>query len=265
MKYTLNNNLKTHYLTILEKEDKVTAKELKEFLALYEKESQGRIIFSPNHLLELYLYQYYIGSEGFEITDMKMHAIYRLMADKYSKKDRVQEAIEFFEKSLAANPLDIETRSGLAKVYRRTGKWDLLYKTAEELYPFCYTTSDLSRYYRILGEYYLETYKPEVSVAAYTYSNFFNPTETAEKEIRFLEKALNKKFAFNNIQELQNILMKEGIPLGGKNETLGILYKTGMLELEKNNTEYACYLLLFLYQLTKDEETGEILKKFNLV
>ena len=187
------------------------------------------------------------------------------MADKYSKKDRVQEAIEFFEKSLAVNPLDIETRSGLAKVYRRTGKWDLLYKTAEELYPFCYTTSDLSRYYRILGEYYLETYKPEVSVAAYTYSNFFNQTETADKEIRFLEKAMNKKFAFNNIQDLQNILMKEVIPLGGKNETLGILYKTGMLELEKNNTEYACYLLLFLYQLTKDEETGEILKNFNLV
>jgi tetratricopeptide (TPR) repeat protein len=234
-------------------------------LALYEKEFQDKIVFSPNHLLEIYLYQYYIGGEEFEVTDMKIHALYRQLADKFSKKDRVYEAIEIYEKSLAINPLDIETRSELAKLYRRTGKWDLLFKTAEEMYPFCYTISDLSRYYRILGEYYLETYKPEVSAAAYTYSNYFHPTETAGKEILFLEKALNKKFAFENIQELQNILMNENIPLNGKNETLGLLYKTGMLELDKNNTEYACCLLMFLYQLTKDEETGEILKQFNLI
>jgi tetratricopeptide (TPR) repeat protein len=234
-------------------------------LTLYEKECQGKTIFSPNHLLEIYLYQYYIGGEEFEVTDMKIHALYRQLADNYSRKDRAYEAIAICEKSLAINPLDIETRSELAKLYRRTGKLEQLLKTAEEMYPFCYTISDLSRYYRILGEYYLGTYKPEVSVAAYTYSNYFYPTETADKEILFLEKALNKKFAFDNIQELQNTLKNEKIPLNGKSETLGLLYKTGMLELEKNNTEYACYLLMFLYQLTKDEEVGKILKKLKLV
>lgn len=249
-----------HYL--YENLEKVTAKELKDFINLWEKEKQGdtAVFFCPNHPFEIYLYEYDFEGRVYDILDWKLHLLYGKLAERYRKRDDREGALSSYEKALAYNPLDVEILYGLARLYRDIGNWDMLYKTAERMYPYCYTRSDMSKYYRLLGLYYLETYQPDISEAVYEYSNYYYPNEAAAKEMEFFEKALKRKRQAREFSKLQEILKEKGIPTLPRQETLGLLYKVAQRELERNNLDYARYLFLFLYQLTEDEETGRILK-----
>ncbi|BCJ99827.1 tetratricopeptide repeat protein [Anaerocolumna chitinilytica] len=259
----MKSELEEKYHYLYENLQKAPLKELKEFVKAWEvsENKKDTPYFSPNHLLELYIYEYKVQGEKFEILDWKLHLIYRELAERYTKKDDLAMALSYYEKALDFNPVDVEVIYGLAHLYRNSGNFDMLYQTAVRMYPFCYTRSDMSKYYRLLGMFYLETYQPELAEALYEYSEYYYPNEVASKEIEFLEKALKRKHQEREISELQEILKKKSIPVIPRQETMGLLYKTAQLELGRNNTEYARFLFLFLYQLTGDEEAGEILTR----
>lgn len=251
--------LEKQYNYLYENLENATLKELKDFLDNWEKEKKNSDFFCPNHPFEIYLYEFERKDAGYDLLDWKLHLLYRELAERYKKRDDRVMALYYYEKALACNPLDVEVLYGLAHLYRNTGNWDMLYKTAERMYPYCYTRADMSKYYRLLGLYFLETYQPDLSEAAYEYSNYYFPNETADKEMKFLEKALKRKRQARELSKLQEILKEKGIPIVPRQETLGLLYQAGKLELGRNNLDYARYLFLFLYQLTGDEEAGEIL------
>ncbi len=255
--------LEEKYRYFLENLQEISLKELREFIKAWEKTKSEKDVpgFSPNHPLEVYLYKYKVQGEKYEILDWKLHLIYRELAERYKKKDDLAMALSAYKKALDLNPVDVEIIYELAHLYRNTGDFDMLYQTAERMYPFCYTRSDMSKYYRLLGMYYLETYKPELAEALYEYSEYYYPNEIASKEMEFLEKALKRKHQEREISELQELLKEKSIPVVPRQETLGFLYKVAKMELDRNNTEYAKYLFLFLYQLTGDEEAGEILNR----
>lgn len=255
--------LKNKYNYLYENLENATIKELKDFLGQWEElaDKSRKTYFCPNHPLEIYLYELERKGEEYDILEWKLHLLYRELAERYIKRNDREYALSFYEKALCYNPLDVEILYGLACLYRNTGNWDMLYKTAVRMYPYCYTRSDMSRYYRLLGTYYLEIYEPDLAEAVYEYSNLYYPSEAADKEIEFLEKALKRKRQFREMDRLQEILKEKGLPLAPRDKTLGLLYKVGKLELERNNLDYARYLFLFLYQLTGDEEAGQILKE----
>ncbi|SHO46107.1 tetratricopeptide repeat protein [Anaerocolumna xylanovorans] len=261
MKVRQMEEIEKQYHYLYENLEKITIKELKDFLNLWEKEEQRdkAVFFCPNHFFEIYLYEYDFKGREYDILDWKLHLLYRELAERYRKKDDGERALSFYEKALVCNPLDVEILYGLARLYRDTGNWDMLYKTAERMYPYCYTRSDMSKYYRLLGLYYLETYQPDISEAVYEYSNYYYPNEAASKEMEFFEKALKRKRQVREFSKLQEILEEKGIPSVPRQETLGLLYKAAKMELDRNNLDYARYLFLFLYQLTGDEETERIL------
>lgn len=259
----MKSELEEKYHYLYENLQKVSLKELKEFVKAWEMTDNKKDIpcFSPNHLLEVYLYEYKVQGEKFEILDWKIHLIYRELAERYTKKDDLAMALSYYEKALDFNPVDVELIYGLAHLYRNSGNFDMLYQTAVRMYPFCYSRSDMSKYYRLLGMFFLETYQPELAEALYEYSEYYYPNDAAYKEIEFLEKALKRKHRAREISELQEILKKNSIPVFPRQETLGLLYKTAQLELGRDNTEYARFLFIFLYQLTGDEEVEEILNR----
>ena len=133
-------------------------------------------------------------------------------------------------------------------------------KIADAMYPFCYTRNDIAAYYRFLGCYYLEGYKPDMAEALYQYSNFFYETEMAREELVFLAAARKKEIKSASAEKLQKYLAENKIYVMPKQETLGILYQVAKKEWVADNKAYAKILFLYLYQLTADEEVKHYLQ-----
>lgn len=250
------------YEEVIENTADLHTKQLSEFIEQCEAIHSGYegSWLSPNHNLEIYLCEYFIQMEGYSCTQYKIHELYRKLAEKFIEEDNAEEAMKAFEKSLNWNPVDLDTRFAFAKLYRDLGDWECYLKTVQDSYPFCYSRSDMAKYYRDLGCYYLEIYRPEIAEALYTYSNLFYMSDMAENEISFLETALKRERRQYSYEDLQQILAKEGIPEHPDKSTLALLYRVGKLEQENGNPAYAKYLYVFLYQLTRDEEIEQILK-----
>ena len=77
------------------------------------------------------------------------------------------------------------------------------FEYAQKTYNFCCTRSELATYYRNVGWYYLEKYKPEVSVACYMYSNLFEKSEQNENiSWKWLHKRVIRTLALKKSKRL---------------------------------------------------------------
>lgn len=233
---------------------------LKETLEEY-KHLLGKA-YSFNHILEVYYYDYFIGKgKNIEHTPINISAYYRLDGFLKMELSRYADAAGAYETALLWNPVDLDSLLQLGELYKRLGRKEKCLSITKQLYPYCCTRAALSRYYRNLGYYFLESYQPDSAAALYIYSNIFYKSRQADKELAYLEKALKRPVPDLSIQELQAALKKEAVPIGPHPDTLGITYRAGQLELEKGNKDNARDCFTMVYDLTLDEEIKELLSQ----
>ena len=225
-------------------------------------DKQDKITVSLNHISEAFLYEYYVA-KGREFTypeqdEAKPHKdkARELMADGDVKGAQQEWIKAYFE-----NPVDMESILYIISCCKQLGDVDGEYSYTTESYNYCCTRAEMAAYYRNLGWYYLEKYDPDLASACYMYSQLFDETKQAEEEMKFLEKALNKKIDKKTLEELHDILKKNDIPTQANPVTLALLYKAGG-EAEAAG-EYGqaldCYSMV--YDLTQDEEVAERIEK----
>lgn len=264
-----------------EKINSLSATEAESYIEELEEEvlQESNVWFSPNHELEVYLYGYYVTKDAYQISEVPFHLFYADLAKKWlaegvsekklsqtevvdeQETDYGQKAMQAYTAALTYNPVDVEILTELATLYRTQKNWESMLGTAQRMYPFIFTRKDMAVYYRFLGTYYLEIYKPELSEMVYAYSKLFYKSEQADADIHYLEEAMDRPMKQLNPQEMQQELQNASIPVQPKNETLGILYHTAKKSLEDDNTEYAKQLFTCLYQLTQDPEVENILRE----
>ena len=158
------------------------------------------------HISEVFLYEYYcLGDDEYEIsnedtlTPHKEKAKEQLLAGNYSGAQQ-----EWLSAHLE-NPVDMETILGIILCCKQLGDADGEYSYTTESYNYCCTRAELAAYYRNLGWYYLEKYKPEVAAACYLYSKYFEDSQQADAELEFLEKAIGKKVADKDLDQIQHL------------------------------------------------------------
>lgn len=216
---------------------------------------------SFNHILETYYYAYFLKDVSkIKYTDYNINAMYRLLGFALMKVNRLDEAIMAYNHGLDWNPVDLDTLLQLGELYKMTNNIKSLRKVSFEAYNFCCTRATLARFYRNLGYYYLEQYKPEIARALYMYSNIYFQTENADNELKFINQATKEDNNYT-LKELQSILENEKIPLGPNSDTLGITYRVGQIEMDNKNFENAADCFAMVYDLTMDEEVEALLKK----
>ena len=216
--------------------------------------------YSFNHILETYYYAYFLKDVSrLNYTDYNINAMYRLFGFALLKVNRLDEAIMAYNNGLDWNPVDLDTLLQLGELYKMTGNIKSLRKVSFEAYKFCCSRATLARFYRNLGYYYLESYKPEIARALYLYSNIYFETENATNELSFIADSLKDTKNDLSLKELQDILTKENIPLGPDSDTLGITYRVGQLEMDNKNYENAADCFAMVYDLTMDEEVKVLL------
>ena len=222
---------------------------------------ENRDWFCPNHPLEVLFYTYFQKKELEELSEIGMHKMYYELARRKREEGSFIEARDYYIEAMKYNPVDLDILFNLATCYRELEEYEKVKEMAFELYFYCFTPMDIAWFYRLLGNYYLEKMKPQIAKNLYDYSNLFYETESANKEIDYLKKAMGKKLNEASILEIQENLTKESIPTKVNAKTLAFVYKVAMQAIEVGNLPYGKQLLIFLYEMTGDLKVKEELDK----
>ena len=216
--------------------------------------------FCPNHPLEVPFYTYFQKKELKELSEIGMHKMYHELARRKAEEESFNIAKPFYLQAIKYNPVDLDILFDLAICYREIGDYINFRKTTMELYSYCFTRVDIAWFYRLLGNYYVEKMNPQIAKNLYEYSNLFFETEAAKKEIEYLQDAMKKKLKNSSIEEIQESLQKEEIPVKICPKTLAFVYKVAKQSIKNENLPYAKQLLSFLYEATGDQEVKEELE-----
>ena len=212
------------------------------------------------HISEVFLYEYFcLGDDEYEISDVdtltphKVKAKELLLAGDYAKSQQEWLGAHF------ENPVDMEAILGVILCCKQLGDAEGEHSYTTESYDYCCTRAELAAYYRNMGWYYLEKYKPEVAAACYMYSKYFEESQQADAELEFLEKAVGKKLTGKDISEIQKILEDNSIPTQANPVTLALLYKAAQEAYETGALDQALDCYKMVYDLTADEEVGKLI------
>lgn len=223
-------------------------------------------LFSFNHILEAYYFRY------FKKADIEIHyapfnigAFYRFYGYILIRLENYKDAITAYENALDWNPVDLDSLFQLSELYKKTKDLKNTKEITLEAYNYCCSRATMAHFYRNLGFYYLESYQPETATALYIYSTIFAPSESAGRDLEYLEKALKRPTPDLSVAELQEILEKNKIPTGPNPDTVGITFRTGQLELENKHYETARDCFMLVYDLTLDKETRNILDSLSKI
>lgn len=226
------------------------------------EEDEDTIFLSLNHVLEFYIYNYYFKPvKEVKTADICYNEYLRTYGFILAHLERYEEAEKVHKEAIKWNPVDLDSILGLAEVYKRSGNLEEYLKITKQAYRFCCTRATMARYYRNLGFYFVEKYKPDVARALYVYSNIYFQTENADNELKYLEEALKDKTPDYDVKTLQKILTDNEIELGPDSDTVGIIYRVGQILLDEGDKKSAIDCFSIVYDITQDEECEKMLKQ----
>lgn len=229
------------------------------------EEDENTIFLSLNHVLEFYIYSYYFKPvKEVQAADIRYNEYFRTYGVILAHLERYEEAEKAQKEAIKWNPVDLDSILALAEVYKHQEKLEEYLKVTKQAYRFCCTRATMARYYRNLGFYYTEKYKPDIARALYVYSNIYFQTDNADSELKYLEEALQNKTPDYDVQTLQKILNENEIQPGPDSDTIGIVYRVGQILMNEGNQKAAADCFSIVYDITQDEECEQILKKLGV-
>lgn len=219
-------------------------------------------LFSFNHILEVYYFRFFknAGSQEIAYAPFNIGAFYRFYGYILLRLQKYKKAIAAYKAALDWNPVDLDSLFQLSELYKKIKDLKNTRKVTLESWNYCCSRATLAHFYRNLGFYHLEGYQPDIAVPLYLYSNIFSPSESADRDLKYLEEALKRPTPELSIQEIQAVLKENKIPAGPNPDTIGITLRTGQLELENKNYETARDCFMLVYDVTLDEEVKNYLK-----
>lgn len=224
------------------------------------QESEDSVYYSFNHIVELYIHSYYERPQKeIRFTELKMHEFYRVYAYILTQNELYDKALEAVEISLKWNPVDIDTMFEKCEILRHLGKLEEFYQMTTSTYRYAFSRATMARIYRNYGYYFVEKLQPDIASTLYEYSNIYFETENANNELAYIVEATGRSLVKRNVKEMQAILSEKQIPLGPNSDTIGIVYRVGQLLLSDGDIEPAKDCFSIVYDITQDEEVGEIL------
>ena len=201
------------------------------FNYIYKSKKQN--IYPEQNISEIYYYS------GFINIDLKNYDL----------------AVEYLDKALKWNPINISAMFEKATVFRMKGNLDRNRAEIEKTFIFIYNSSYLAKFYRELGWYYVERKIYDLGNALYTYSNYFYKTNNAENELKYIAQQENRDVRYTPIAEINQYLKDYNIPINFNRSIVNCIFDE--LQKVKNNNEKrssARYYSNLMYDMTLRKE-----------
>lgn len=189
---------------------------------LYIKEDG--VNYSFKSILQFYLFINIVKvkKQVFWINLMGDEA-YRLLAYIAVEEKEYDKALEYLNKSLKYNPINIDSFFEIVEAYKMSSNLDKMKESIDNLYDYLYDASSLARYYRNLGFYYIEKEKYELAFSLYLISIRYENNNFALNEMLYIRKKLNDSDYIIEDNKAVKMLKENDINIGISSRNLKIL------------------------------------------
>ncbi len=192
---------------------------------------------------------------------MPMSRIYAVYGILLVELGRTEEAQKVLEKGLRWNPYDMEIRAEYAETWKMQKNNEEYLNQVIESLKYIYRPQYLARAYRDIGYYFVEKKMYSEATFMYYLSMRWEPeSKNAAAELYYIEQAAEEEIRELTASEIRALAETYEFPVGGNPQVLSIAYNAGK-QLYEEKDPGAEYYLRIVYDMTQDEEVGEILEK----
>ena len=220
------------------------------------KENEEERFFSFGNIIEFLTSKY--------VLDIKKKAVwitlnyslaYNMLAFISNEEHDFEKAIEYADKALYYNPMDLSNAFEKGETYKMQRKYEDMLKVTTNVYDYIFLPEDLARYYRNLGYFYTEACHFDVSFSLYLVSMLYQESKGVYQEILYIKQVLKNPEYNVDLDTAFSILRKNNIPIEIKKENLDVLYSLYLdEELRKHNPNVIKELKRRLYKFTGDKQ-----------
>ncbi len=211
----LNNKIEEANKYILQKDFSKAKNLLNEFLeaALTAyKEDQVTRYFSFKDIIEFYCSKGIINTDKKVVwVNLRYDVAYKLLGYIAIEEQEFEKARDYFEKGLYYNPMSTEIRFEKAESYKCQKDFDKMLEVIKDIYNYILDPHDLSKYYRLLGYYYVEKNKLDLAYSLYALSIYYENNEMAHHEINYIKQKLGQPDYKISTKKIISLIKNENI------------------------------------------------------
>lgn len=220
------------------------------------KENEQERFFSFGNIIEFLTSKYVLNlnKKAVWIT-LNYSLAYNLLAFISNEEHNYEKAIEYADKALYYNPMDLNNAFEKGETYKMQRKYEDMLKVTTSIYEYIFSPEHLARYYRNLGYFYTEACKFDVSFSLYLVSMLYQESKGAYQEIMYIKQVLKNPEYNIDLDTAFSILEKNNIPIGIRKENVNILYSLYLDEqLREHNPNVIQEIKRRLYKFTNDKQ-----------
>ena len=174
--------------------------------------------------------------------------------------NRAESARLALGKAMQWEPMNVSLAFEYAETYKLQGKMDKFLQATKKVYEIIYKKTDLARFYRNIGYYFIEKMLWVEAMGSFILSlNFDTESPVASGEMAYIEEKAGKKVEWPKIEEIKDICQKHDIPFGANTNVAAIAYRYGKYLLDEKNFDYAKYFLEIAYSMIQAPEIKKML------
>jgi len=220
------------------------------------KENEQERFFSFGNIIEFLTSKYVLNlnKKAVWIT-LNYSLAYNLLAFISNEEHNYEKAIEYADKALYYNPMDLNNAFEKGETYKMQRKYEEMLKVTTNVYEYIFSPEHLARYYRNLGYFYTEASRFDVSFSLYLVSMLYQESKGAYQEIMYIKQVLKNPEYNIDLDTAFSILEKNNIPIGVRKENVNILYSLYLDEqLREHNPNVIQEIKRRLYKFTNDKQ-----------
>lgn len=208
------------------------------------KEDQITRYFTFRDIIEFYCSKEKLNIQKKVIwIDLRTDDAYKLLAYIAIEERNFPKAIDYLEKGLYFNPMNLEIRFEYAELYKMQNNMEKMYELTKNIYDYIYDPIMLAKYYRLLGYYFTEKQNYDVAYSLYAISIYYENNEIAHDEINYIKQKTGNPNFEKTMSEILNLLRQQNIPITISKSNLDQLKN---LSIEKQVIEKQSELIKYL-------------------
>ncbi len=174
--------------------------------------------------------------------------------------NRAESARLALDKAKQWEPMNVSLAFEYAETYKLQKNMDEFLQSTKKVYEIIYKKTDLARFYRNIGYYFIEKKLWVEAMGIFVLSlNFDTESTAAAGEMAYIEEKAGKKIEWPKIEEIKEICQKYDIPFGPNSNVATIAYQYGKSLFDEKMSDYAKYFLEIAYSMVPAPEIKKML------
>lgn len=188
-------------------------------------------------------------------------ALYFLYGNILVELGRIEDAREALKKARRWNPASPAVGFEYAETYKMEGNIPVFAKVTKEIYPYIMTKTDLARFYRNMGFYFVEVEEYYAAVCGLMFSTGYEKSNIVPTELYYISQKSGENYK-PTVEEMIKCFEEHDIPLGVSDDVIGIAYAYGKHFYEEVKDMAATeYFWGMFAEFREDEEVNRVLKE----